>query len=305
MSKRAVAEGWDGWDDYAPFYDWENARTLGPARRAVLAPRRARRAAGPSSSSAAAPAASCRSRAPACALVGVDRRRRCSPARRRRADAGRLRRRWPVSSAATSARCRSAPATLRAWSWRRTACCSRCSPSAICRDARRGRARARARAGRSASIWFPTCRTGASIEPRSAARARRRGGVHLTLVESVRQDRSRRLTIFEQSYIERRGGHARRASFRADVPDAVGAADGGRLERAGFAVDARARRLPRPSLGRARRRLDHPRRKRGRIFLQISGSFACPAIPSGTRSSTRRAPPTPSAARSSRASSRN
>jgi ubiquinone/menaquinone biosynthesis C-methylase UbiE len=23
------AEGWQGWDDYAPFYDWENARTLG------------------------------------------------------------------------------------------------------------------------------------------------------------------------------------------------------------------------------------------------------------------------------------
>src|SRR5437763_10479817 len=22
-------EGWQGWDDYAPFYDWENARTLG------------------------------------------------------------------------------------------------------------------------------------------------------------------------------------------------------------------------------------------------------------------------------------
>ena len=26
MAKR---EGWTGWDTYAPFYDWENARTLG------------------------------------------------------------------------------------------------------------------------------------------------------------------------------------------------------------------------------------------------------------------------------------
>src|SRR3954468_18378955 len=26
MAKR---EGWSGWDEYAPFYDWENARTLG------------------------------------------------------------------------------------------------------------------------------------------------------------------------------------------------------------------------------------------------------------------------------------
>ena len=24
-----VRQGWEGWDDYAPFYDWENARTLG------------------------------------------------------------------------------------------------------------------------------------------------------------------------------------------------------------------------------------------------------------------------------------
>src|SRR5678809_152948 len=25
----SVSEGHEGWDDYAPFYDWENARTLG------------------------------------------------------------------------------------------------------------------------------------------------------------------------------------------------------------------------------------------------------------------------------------
>src|SRR5690349_20981888 len=25
----ARQEGWRGWDEYAPFYDWENARTLG------------------------------------------------------------------------------------------------------------------------------------------------------------------------------------------------------------------------------------------------------------------------------------
>src|SRR5262245_23722680 len=26
---RRKTEGWHGWDTYAPFYDWENARTLG------------------------------------------------------------------------------------------------------------------------------------------------------------------------------------------------------------------------------------------------------------------------------------
>lgn len=28
-AKKARTEGWHGWDDYAAFYDWENARTLG------------------------------------------------------------------------------------------------------------------------------------------------------------------------------------------------------------------------------------------------------------------------------------
>jgi SAM-dependent methyltransferase len=26
---RSGSEGWQGWDEYAPFYDWENARTQG------------------------------------------------------------------------------------------------------------------------------------------------------------------------------------------------------------------------------------------------------------------------------------
>ena len=29
MTWMAKREGWKGWDEYAPFYDWENARTLG------------------------------------------------------------------------------------------------------------------------------------------------------------------------------------------------------------------------------------------------------------------------------------
>ena len=28
-STRTALEGWHGWDAYAPFYDWENAQTLG------------------------------------------------------------------------------------------------------------------------------------------------------------------------------------------------------------------------------------------------------------------------------------
>ena len=29
VGQKSVVEGHEGWDDYAPFYDWENARTLG------------------------------------------------------------------------------------------------------------------------------------------------------------------------------------------------------------------------------------------------------------------------------------
>ena len=68
--------------------------------------------------------------------------------------------------------------------------------------------------------------------------SRRGGDSRITLVESVRQDRARRLTIFDQEYIERRGG-ARRARkfslvFRTlSVPQMIS-----RLERAGFRISA-------------------------------------------------------------------
>jgi SAM-dependent methyltransferase len=65
-----------------------------------------------------------------------------------------------------------------------------------------------------------------------------RRGTHLTLVESVRQDRRRRLTVFDQEYVERRG-RARRVHqfslvFRTlSVPQMRR-----RVERAGFRVEA-------------------------------------------------------------------
>ena len=68
-------------------------------------------------------------------------------------------------------------------------------------------------------------------------RGRTAGGARLTLVESVRQDRRRRLTTFEQRYLERRGGrtttHRFELTFRTlSVPQMSK-----RLERAGFSVE--------------------------------------------------------------------
>jgi hypothetical protein len=64
------------------------------------------------------------------------------------------------------------------------------------------------------------------------------GGTYLTLIESVRQDRRRKLTIFDQEYVERRGTQSRHHSFSLvfrtlSVPQMVE-----RLERAGFRITA-------------------------------------------------------------------
>jgi len=66
----------------------------------------------------------------------------------------------------------------------------------------------------------------------------RPGGTHVTLVETVRQDRARRLTIFDQEFTERRGSrsqvHRFSLSFRTlSVPQMVK-----RLEKAGFEITA-------------------------------------------------------------------
>jgi SAM-dependent methyltransferase len=64
------------------------------------------------------------------------------------------------------------------------------------------------------------------------------GGAHVTLVETVRQDRARRLTIFDQEFTERNGRrtqvHKFSLTFRTlTVPQMVR-----RLEKAGFAITA-------------------------------------------------------------------
>jgi ubiquinone/menaquinone biosynthesis C-methylase UbiE len=66
----------------------------------------------------------------------------------------------------------------------------------------------------------------------------RRGGAHVTLVESVRQDRARRQTIFDQEFTERRGSrtsvHRFSLAFRTlTVPQMAR-----RLEQAGFEIAA-------------------------------------------------------------------
>ena len=66
-------------------------------------------------------------------------------------------------------------------------------------------------------------------------RGRSRGS-HLTLVESVSQDRARRLTTFEQRYIERRGRETREHRFELTFRTLTVPQMTRELERAGLAV---------------------------------------------------------------------
>ena len=73
---------------------------------------------------------------------------------------------------------------------------------------------------------------------RTSLQGRKDATTTVTLVESVRQDRRRKLTIFDQEYVERRGGertvHRFALTFRTlSVPQMVR-----RLEKAGLVVQA-------------------------------------------------------------------
>jgi SAM-dependent methyltransferase len=66
----------------------------------------------------------------------------------------------------------------------------------------------------------------------------RRGGVHVTLVETVRQDPARRLTIFDQEFIERKGRTRRTHSFALTFRTLSIPQMASRLDKAGFSVTA-------------------------------------------------------------------
>jgi len=65
-----------------------------------------------------------------------------------------------------------------------------------------------------------------------------RDGRRVTLIESVRQDRRRGLTIFDEEFVERTGRKARRARFSLVFRTRPMAEMHGRLEQAGFRIDA-------------------------------------------------------------------
>jgi ubiquinone/menaquinone biosynthesis C-methylase UbiE len=230
-------EGWHGWDAYARFYDWENARTLG--RRDVPFWQRLAAAAGGrvlelgcGTGRITVPVARTGAR-----VVGVDRSAAMLDRARQRL------RRTRLTSRASLVR-----ADIRALPFRRPAGFALVmAPYGILQSLVRESdlsaalaaiARVLRRGGLVGIDLVPDVPRWTECRRQVSLRGRR-GRSTLTLVESVRQDRARRLTVFDHEYVERRPGARPRVSrfsisFRTLSVRQMRA----RLERAGFAIDA-------------------------------------------------------------------
>jgi ubiquinone/menaquinone biosynthesis C-methylase UbiE len=228
---KPAREGWQGWDEYAPFYDWENAQTLG--RRDVPFWRRVAGAAkGPVLELGCGTGRVTRPLARAgIEIVGIDRSARMLD-RVRRAKAPR--------------RLTLVRGDIRALPFEAGSFSMVVAPYGILQSLTRPRdlsatlasvARVVEAGGTFGIDLVPDVPKWREYANKVQLRGRA-GGAELTLVESVRQDRKRRLTTFEQRYIERRGGRTRNHCFELafrtlSVPQMTR-----QLERAGFQVDA-------------------------------------------------------------------
>jgi ubiquinone/menaquinone biosynthesis C-methylase UbiE len=234
---RGPAQGWKGWDEYAPFYDWENARTV--ARRDVAFWQRLAAAQdgpvlelGCGTGRIALPVA--RSGIP---LVGIDRSGEMLARARQRLGRARL-----------LERVRLVRGDIRALPFRtKPGFALVMAPYGILQSLTRERdlkdtlasvARVLRRGGLLGIDLVPDLPRWAEYERRASLAGTRGRDTRLTLVESVRQDRARGLTIFDQEYVERRGRQKRvhrfALTFRTlSVPQMTR-----RLETAGFRVQA-------------------------------------------------------------------
>jgi ubiquinone/menaquinone biosynthesis C-methylase UbiE len=221
-------EGWQGWDEYAPFYDWENAQTLG--RRDVAFWRRvARKAGGPVLELGCGTGRVSRPLARGGVdLVGID---RSAPMLERAKRVKRLRLiRGDIRALPFGAR--AFPMVI--------------APYGILQSLIRPKdltatlasvARVIAPGGTFGIDLVPDVPKWREYENRVQLRGRARGA-QLTLVESVRQDPKRHLTMFEQTYIERRGARTREHRFDLTFRTLTVRQMTLQLERAGFLVDA-------------------------------------------------------------------
>jgi SAM-dependent methyltransferase len=239
---RKVREGYQGWDDYAPFYDWENARTLGrrdvPFWRRVAAQARGTvLELGCGTGRVSLPLARA-----GVDLVGIDRsepmlaraRRFTYPAVARSFSRARLRMKLVRGD-------------IRALPFPSGAFSMVLAPYGILQSLTRDRdltetlasaARVLEPGGLLGIDLVPDVPNWREYENQIQLRGRARVGARLTLVESVRQDPRRRLTTFDQRYIVRRGNDTKEHRFALTFRTLSVEAMSRRLERAGFAIES-------------------------------------------------------------------
>jgi len=230
-----MREGWSGWDAYAPFYDWENARTRKVADvrfwRQLAARSRGRvLELGCGTGRIAVPLARA-----GVSLVGIDRSAPMLAQAHRKFRTARLR---------TSGLVRG---DIRALPFAPAHFAMVLAPYGILQSLLSDRdlratldsiARVLATGGTLGIDLVPDVPRWKEYRNRLQLRGPAARGVDLTLIESVRQDRRRRLTTFEQRYLERKDGRVAEHRFEIAFRTIPVRAMVTRLERAGFVLDA-------------------------------------------------------------------
>jgi ubiquinone/menaquinone biosynthesis C-methylase UbiE len=239
----AAMEGWQGWDDYAPFYDWENAQTV--QRRDIAfwsrlvrhslahlpASRRRVLELGCGTGRVTLPLA----RAGA-TMVGIDRSAemlaRAEQRVRRRRSGGPLHlirgdiRHLPFAEATF-------PLVIAPYGILQSLLDERdlaATLNAVVRVLQPGSV-----FGLELVADLPEWK---EYTKRPSLRGRRANGTRIALIETVRQDRARQLTIFEQEFVERQGREVRRKRFTLSFRTLTVREMASRLEKAGLTVTA-------------------------------------------------------------------
>jgi ubiquinone/menaquinone biosynthesis C-methylase UbiE len=239
MAKR---EGWTGWDEYAPFYDWENAQTLGrrdvPFWRQIAAQAKGRvLELGCGTGRISLPLVRA-----GISVVGVD---RSAPMLIQAARRARLLRRGRAGE--KRPRLHLVRSDIRTLPFGDASFVMALAPYGILQSLLRDRDlaatlasvnRVVTRGGLFGIDLVPDVPNWREYTNQVRMKGRTKDGAHLTLVESVRHDRSRKLTIFEQSYRERRGRQTSEHRFDLTFRTLSFPQMTRRLERAGFQIEA-------------------------------------------------------------------
>jgi ubiquinone/menaquinone biosynthesis C-methylase UbiE len=230
-------QGWHGWDEYAPFYDWENAQTVGRRdiafwKRLAMGTEGRVLELGSGTGRVAVPIARAGR-----AIVGIDRSEAMLARARARVRRARLQRKLRL----VRGDIRHLPFPDRSFSLV-------IAPYGILqsllveRDLKQtldAVTRALQRNGIFGLELVADLPAWNEYSKRVSLRGKRKAnGQPITLLESVKQDRVKGITRFEQEFVEGRGRSAKRRTFSLAFRTVTVPQMAGRLEKAGLVVEA-------------------------------------------------------------------